>query len=282
MEFPEVSWEKRLFPSCLAGRLAAYSEPNEFHMGAVSWKLALLEDGNDVTTLHPKLGEAERDGGFSLPANFQPWSSDGSSLAIPTWKAHHFLYNVSEKRIVKSSIEGLVDTLSWSPTEYCFLAVLHRHIPIRSQVCFLSIPDGQSIQLNVQLLADERSNFWWLKDGKAFIALYRDSKQSSPVIELFDSQSGVSVGKTLADPNQFVPYEVAKYQNVSRIHYSLELSPSAWCVGYFLDTWHKCHFDATMNRLSLAVYRPSGEPIVKRQQVVLPVRESWCTLQLEF
>jgi hypothetical protein len=279
---PETSWEKRVFPSSLAGRSIIYSDPDEFHMGATSWKFALSEEGNDITKSHPKLGEAEKDGGFLLPASFQPWSPDGSLLAIPTWKAHHFLYNVSQKRIAKSPIEGLVDSLSWSPTRHCFFAVLRRHIPVLSQVCFLSDVDGRSVQLNIQLLHDESAHFWWVKDGQAFIALYRDSKHSSPVIELFDSQSAESIAKTLVDPVKLVPYEEAKYQNVSRIHFSLELSPSTWCAGYFLDTWHKCHFDAEMNRLSLSIYRPSGEPILRNQQAVLPVKESWCTLQLEF
>jgi hypothetical protein len=278
----EVSWEKRLFPSRIPGRSLVYSEPSEFHMGAYSWRLSLLENGRDVTESHPELSEAERDGGFLLPANFQPWHSDGDLFSIPTWKGHNFLYNISEKQIVRSQIEGFIDLLLWSPVGSCFLVVARSHIPVQSQVCFLSKPDGPSIQLNVRLLPDESSYFWWLKDGNAFIALYRDSKKSPPVIEFFDSRSGKSIGKTLVDPNQLVPYEAVKYQSVSRIHFSLELSPSAWCAGYFLDTWHKCHFDATMHRLSLAIYRPSGEPIVRRQQVVIPVEERWCTLQLEF
>jgi len=40
--------------------------------------------------------------------------------------------------------------------------------------------------------------------------------------------------------------------------------------------------DKETNQLSLAVYRPVGEPIMRRQQTVLPVKENWCKLQLEF
>lgn len=282
LEIPEASWEKRVFPSSVKGRSVIYSDPNEFHMGAYSWKFVLSEEGKDVTKSHLEINEMEKREGFLLPANFQPWSSDGISLVIPTWKGHHFLYNISEKRFTRSKIDGLVDALSWSPTQQCFFSVLRRHAPVLSQVCFLSTVEGWSVQLNVRLLHDESAHFWWIKDGKTFIALYRNSKHSSPVIELFDSQSGESAGKVSVDPNRLAPFETEKYKNISRNHFSLELSSSAWCVGYFLDTWHKCHFDAETNRLSLAIYRPSGEPIVRKQQEVLPVKESWCTLQLEF
>src|ERR1017187_1562304 len=206
IKIPTLSWERREFSSNVAGRSVVYSEPNEFHMGATAWRLKFLENNRDVTQLHPKLAEANRDGGFLLPTNFHPWSSDGGLLSLPTWKGHHFIYNVSEEQIIKSEIDGLVDTLLWSPTSKQYFVSVHNHVPTQSRACLLAdINSNQIIQLNIGLLIDETGQFWWLKDGTSLIALYRSSKQTHPVIELFDSQTGRSIGKTPADPNHFIP-----------------------------------------------------------------------------
>jgi hypothetical protein len=261
--------------------VADFSEPNEFHMGASDWKLSLFEDNFETTKSHPALSEPNSSLRFLLPASFQPWSPDGHWLTLATWKEQHFHYSISQQQMIKSDISGLVDALLWSPSTARYILSIYNYVPTRSRSCFIAgIGLNTPIQLSIACLADEPAHFWWLKDGTNFIGLYRSSKEAHPIIELFDSNSGHSKGIVSADPNQFVAYEESRYRNISRDHYTLEISPSTWCVGYFLDMWHTCYFDPETNQLSLAVYRPAGEPKMNRMQTVLPVKDRWCKLQL--
>jgi hypothetical protein len=282
IQIPIPSWEHREFASSTGKRLV-YTEPREFAMGATAWKIEVFQEGKNITHSLSAISEAAKDGGFLLPPNFQPWSPTGDLLSIPTWKAHHFLYDISQNSIVRSEIEGLIDALIWSPSENKYLVVAFCWAPVRSRSYFLADNSGlPKCQIDVMSLLDEPAQCWWLKDGSVFIILYRNSKQAHPFVEFFDSASGRSIERIPVNPSQLIPWHESEFRDISRDHYTLEISPSTRCVGSLLDTWHSCYFDNTTNRFSLAVYRPKDGKIVQKNEVVVPVKELRCQLQLEF
>lgn len=280
---PELSWEERRFQSPDGRKMALYSEPNEFHMGSYDWKLSFFENGRDVTRSHPAFAQQNANLRFLVPPNFKPWSQNGDWLSLATSEPAHFHYNVPRQQIIRSRVSGLVHGLLWSPKILRYIVSVYNWQPVRSQSIYVAVPGlSTATQLNVDLRTEEDISLWWLKCGTSFLALYRSSKQTFPVVELFDGETGRSEGKISADPNKFVPYDEAKYRHISRDRFSLQVSPSTRCVGDFLDIWHKSHFDANTDRLFLSVYRPSNEEIYKQGEALLPVKEQWCTLQLKF
>jgi hypothetical protein len=262
-------WDLRIFPNKEGNLALKFFEPEEFRMGAYGWKLALLENEQDVSKEYPQFVELTRSKmpGVPCPLLLQPWNKDGSMVTIPSWDGCVHLYDIKQRKKATSVNCGSAWIILWSPHSNQFLSsTLQEH--------FLVGENGSDlVKLNLECPNLESPSFFWFETKAWLGALSRRTKNSKTELLIFDGITGVLLSSIELDAEKFVPYATEQFSNLSRERYSLEISKGQWSVGWLLDVWQFHSFDAATNSLYLSIYRPTGNVKHGLQGKVVPVQK---------
>jgi hypothetical protein len=245
------------------GARAVFKNPFEFHMGAYSWDLELLDRGLN------KLGSKS---GLLCPDSYEPWCSDSACLFLNSVKEGSFIYEIESALTRKCDLRGVVGCIgSQRFTQYLVITVEGGYLVGR---------DGRTATSIAMRRPPHGFPFLsWFDDAGLFFAVETQWRGLAN-LRFFGAETANSLRTEPLNPNSLFPYDEVSYQDLDRNSYTLVLSASSQCAGFLLDEWSSIEFDAKTSILRMMVYRPVAEIFEKRSMRVCEVEERWVEARL--
>lgn len=255
--------ETRVFAST-NGRKAIFRNPFEFHMGAYSWELEVLENDSK---------KAFSASGLLCPDFYQPWSFDSLCLFLSSWKGDSLIQEIGSGSAHKLQLNEFVIYALGSRRYPRFLVVSDKGE-------YLVAMDGKIGRVpSVRRPKHGYPYLCWLDKAGHFLAVENQGAGLAS-LRFFDAETGDAKSDIPLNPNWLFPYDEANYRSLGRDSFSLVLSHSTQCVGSLIDEWSSIDFDEDSGVLRLMVYRPVGPTFEKRNQRVCKVQENWVEVRI--
>ena len=257
-------WEDTRVFASPNGRKAIFRNPFEFHMGAYSRDLEVLENDSK------KLFSAN---GLLCPHPYQPWSSDSFFLFLSSPKGHSFIQEIGSGSVHKLELNEFVIYARGSRRYPKFLVLTDKGE-------YLVAMDGKVQRVwSVRRPKHGYPYLCWIDKAGHFLAV-ENKGAGFAGIRFFDAETGDAKSDIPLNPLSLFPYDEDAYSGLGRDSYSLVLSPSTQCVGRLMDEWSSINFDEDSGVLRLMVYRPVGPLFEKRNQRVCKVQENWVEVRI--
>jgi hypothetical protein len=256
-------WKEERVYIAANGARAVFKNPFEFHMGAYSWDLELLDRGLN------KLGSKS---GLLCPDSYEPWCSDSACLFLNSVNEGSFIYEIESALTRKCELRDVVGCIgSRRFSLYLVTTVQGEYLVGR---------DGRIVRsLILRRPAHGFPFLSWFDAAGLFFAVEVEGRGLA-TLRFFEAATAKSLGTESINPNSLFPYADANYQDLNRNSYALVLSTSSQCVGSLLDEWSSVKFDVNTNILKMMVYRPVGRIFEKRSMQVCEVEEQWVEVRL--
>lgn len=243
---------------------AVFRNPTEFHMGAYSWDLEVLDESSK------KLG-ARTD--LLCPAVYQPWSHEGNSLFVVPVRRSAELWELATGASVICEVDGVVGCVGSRRLPRFVVTAVRKD-------CLVG-PDGKLIrELDLRRPSHAFPFVSWF-DAAGQVLAVESAAPGLATIRFFRGDGGEALEEHRCDPSVLFPYDEAAYEGLKRDSWSLVLSPAMQCLGALLDQWSAITFDESAGALRMMVYRPKGEPFEGRAQRVCEVEEKWVEVRMK-
>jgi hypothetical protein len=246
-DIPIKKWNKAPeFKSPNGEFILKLSDPFDFAMGGVEWKLNLFRNNQNISNENTLLQQKRVC--FCL---YQPWSCDSSRIFLVDRNGRSEIYDLNDKKII-----GV--TLPFFPIHVLGGEYAPRYLVAGQHEALVTYLNGHILEkLDFYTVYPNFPTLHWFQNDRYFFIFGRESMDSFPQLVFFDTNTLKKVQTVELNPQIIIPFEREQYKAMTWLK---KADSEVWVDKNFLDTWSNITFNIRNNVLELVICRPVSLP----------------------